>query len=188
MEKPTFKSNKIDNSSQDHPTQADPQIVREKSKRAAIEASRMFRNQYYTDVTTFSPHGRIFQMEYTMEAVKQGAACVGLRSRTHAALTAANKPPPSSPRTSAWSSASPTTQGSHSRGSPPTDVFSPDTSAASVSTTPSSTKRRFPSPGSRSDSRTRRRSVSIARSGSGFRVLTYMVEGSDLVVELRFRV
>jgi 20S proteasome subunit alpha 6 len=52
----------------------------------------MFRNQYDTDVTTFSLHGRIFQTEYAMEAVKQGAACVGLRSRTRAILAAANKP------------------------------------------------------------------------------------------------
>ncbi|GJN14978.1 hypothetical protein PR202_gb01861 [Eleusine coracana subsp. coracana] len=52
----------------------------------------MFRNQYDTDVTTFSPHGRIFQMEYAMEAVKQGAATVGLCSCTHAVLVASNKP------------------------------------------------------------------------------------------------
>jgi 20S proteasome subunit alpha 6 len=52
----------------------------------------MFRNQYDTDVTTWSPQGRLFQVEYAMEAVKQGSACVGLRSRTHAVLAAANKP------------------------------------------------------------------------------------------------
>uniref|UniRef100_A0A0D9VBW5 Proteasome subunit alpha type n=1 Tax=Leersia perrieri TaxID=77586 RepID=A0A0D9VBW5_9ORYZ len=51
----------------------------------------MFRNQYDTDVTTWSPAGRLFQVEYAMEAVKQGSACVGLRSRTHAVLAAANK-------------------------------------------------------------------------------------------------
>ena len=52
----------------------------------------MFRNQYDTDVTTWSPQGRLFQVEYAMEAVKQGSACVGLRSRTHAVLAAVNKP------------------------------------------------------------------------------------------------
>ena len=33
----------------------------------------MFRNQYDTDVTTWSPAGRLFQVEYAMEAVKQGS-------------------------------------------------------------------------------------------------------------------
>uniref|UniRef100_A0A7S4PAC0 Proteasome subunit alpha type n=1 Tax=Guillardia theta TaxID=55529 RepID=A0A7S4PAC0_GUITH len=48
----------------------------------------MFRNQYDTDVTTWSPQGRIHQVEYAMEAVKQGSACVGVKSKTHAVLTA----------------------------------------------------------------------------------------------------
>lgn len=44
--------------------------------------------QYDTDVTTWSPQGRIFQIEYAMEAVKQGSAAVGLkvRCRSFAAL------------------------------------------------------------------------------------------------------
>eukprot|EP00455_Lapot_gusevi_P003843 TRINITY_DN1156_c0_g2_i3.p1 TRINITY_DN1156_c0_g2~~TRINITY_DN1156_c0_g2_i3.p1 ORF type:complete len:287 (-),score=108.17 TRINITY_DN1156_c0_g2_i3:65-925(-) len=46
----------------------------------------MFRNQYDTDVTTLSPQGRIHQVEYAMEAVKQGSATVGLRSKTHAVV------------------------------------------------------------------------------------------------------
>jgi len=41
----------------------------------------MYRNQYDTDVTTFSPAGRIHQVEYAMEAVKQGSAVVGMRSK-----------------------------------------------------------------------------------------------------------
>lgn len=46
----------------------------------------MFRNQYDTDVTTWSPVGRLHQVEYAMEAVKQGSAAVGLRSNTHVVL------------------------------------------------------------------------------------------------------
>lgn len=46
----------------------------------------MFRNQYDTDVTTWSPQGRLFQVEYAMEAVKQGSAAAGLMSDTHVVL------------------------------------------------------------------------------------------------------
>ncbi|KAI4388445.1 hypothetical protein MLD38_000769 [Melastoma candidum] len=51
----------------------------------------MFRNQYDTDVTTWSPAGRLFQVEYAMEAVKQGSAAIGLRSRSHVVLACVNK-------------------------------------------------------------------------------------------------
>lgn len=48
----------------------------------------MFRNQYDGDNTTWSPQGRIHQVEYAMEAVKQGSATVGLKSKTHAVVVA----------------------------------------------------------------------------------------------------
>jgi len=48
----------------------------------------MFRSQYDGDNTTWSPQGRIHQIEYAMEAVKQGSACVGLKSKTHALVAA----------------------------------------------------------------------------------------------------
>jgi 20S proteasome subunit alpha 6 len=47
-----------------------------------------FRNQYDTDVTTFSPDGRLFQVEYAMEAVKHGTPCLGMRSNEYAILAA----------------------------------------------------------------------------------------------------
>ncbi|KAI9880384.1 MAG: hypothetical protein M1830_003701 [Pleopsidium flavum] len=48
----------------------------------------MFRNNYDNDSVTFSPQGRIFQVEYASEAVKQGSVVVGLVSKTHAVLVA----------------------------------------------------------------------------------------------------
>lgn len=48
----------------------------------------MFRNQYDTDVTVWSPEGRLLQVEYAMESVKQGSACVGLCSSDFACLAA----------------------------------------------------------------------------------------------------
>lgn len=48
----------------------------------------MFRNQYDSDVTVWSPQGRLHQVEYAMEAVKLGSATVGLKNKTHAIIIA----------------------------------------------------------------------------------------------------
>lgn len=48
----------------------------------------MFRNQYDSDVTVWSPQGRLHQVEYAMEAVKLGSATVSLKNKTHAVLIA----------------------------------------------------------------------------------------------------
>ncbi|EEH16785.1 hypothetical protein PABG_06872 [Paracoccidioides brasiliensis Pb03] len=48
----------------------------------------MFRNNYDNDSVTCSPQGRIFQVEYAQEAVKQGSVVVGIASKTHAVLVA----------------------------------------------------------------------------------------------------
>merc|ERR1711939_175906 len=50
--------------------------------------STMFRNNYDNDSVTFSPQGRIFQVEYAQEAVKQGSVVVGVVSKKHVVLTA----------------------------------------------------------------------------------------------------
>ncbi|KAG7757044.1 hypothetical protein KL947_003263 [Ogataea haglerorum] len=47
-----------------------------------------FRNNYDNDATTFSPTGRIFQIEYALEAIKQGSAAVGITSKNHVVLVA----------------------------------------------------------------------------------------------------
>ncbi|TDZ13078.1 putative proteasome subunit alpha type-6 [Colletotrichum sidae] len=51
----------------------------------------MFRNNYDNDSVTFSPQGRIFQIEYAAEAVKQGSVVVGIASKTHAVLVAVKR-------------------------------------------------------------------------------------------------
>ena len=48
----------------------------------------MFRNQYDTDVTVWSPQGHLYQVDYAKEAVKQGSACLGLRSDKYVVLGA----------------------------------------------------------------------------------------------------
>lgn len=53
----------------------------------------MFRNQYDTDVTTFSPAGRLHQVEYAMNAVTFGSACVALRSKDFAVIAALKRSP-----------------------------------------------------------------------------------------------
>jgi 20S proteasome subunit alpha 6 len=53
----------------------------------------MFRNQYDTDVTVWSPQGRLHQVEYAAEAVNQGTACLGLRSATHVVLAGLKRSP-----------------------------------------------------------------------------------------------
>jgi 20S proteasome subunit alpha 6 len=46
----------------------------------------MFRNQYDTDVTVWSPQGHLHQIDYAKEAVKQGSASLGLASNKYVVL------------------------------------------------------------------------------------------------------
>ncbi|CAJ0561353.1 unnamed protein product, partial [Mesorhabditis spiculigera] len=48
----------------------------------------MFRNQYDSDVTVWSPQGRLHQVDYAVEAMKQGSATVAIKSKTHAVVVA----------------------------------------------------------------------------------------------------
>jgi 20S proteasome subunit alpha 6 len=41
----------------------------------------MLKYLYDTDCVTWSPQGKLFQVEYAMEAVKQGSICLGLKSQ-----------------------------------------------------------------------------------------------------------
>ncbi|KAI9214408.1 hypothetical protein DS838_000786 [Geotrichum bryndzae] len=45
-------------------------------------------NSYDNDAVTYSPTGRLYQVEYALEAVKQGSAAVGLVSKSHAVVVA----------------------------------------------------------------------------------------------------
>ncbi len=42
----------------------------------------MIKSMYDHDCITWSPQGKLFQVEYAMEAVKQGSACLGIRSKS----------------------------------------------------------------------------------------------------------
>ncbi|KEG11393.1 putative proteasome alpha 1 subunit [Trypanosoma grayi] len=53
----------------------------------------MFKNQYDTDTTTWSPTGRLFQVEYANEAVNNGSAAVGVKNREYVVLTALKRSP-----------------------------------------------------------------------------------------------
>lgn len=48
----------------------------------------MYRGQYDTDVTVWSPQGRLLQVEYAGEAVKQGSISLGLSNKRYVLLAA----------------------------------------------------------------------------------------------------
>ncbi|XP_017844715.2 proteasome subunit alpha type-1 [Drosophila busckii] len=52
----------------------------------------MFRSHYDSDVTVWSPQGRLHQVEYAMEAVNLGTATVALKTEDFAVLVALCKP------------------------------------------------------------------------------------------------
>ncbi|BFF94577.1 proteasome subunit alpha type-1-like [Drosophila madeirensis] len=52
----------------------------------------MRRHRYDNDTTVISPQGRIFQVEYAMEAVKKGEATVGLKNKDFTVLASLYEP------------------------------------------------------------------------------------------------
>jgi len=48
---------------------------------------------YSLNCTTFDPKGKILQIEYAKEAVKQGQTSIGLKSDTHVVLVALKMTP-----------------------------------------------------------------------------------------------
>ncbi len=46
----------------------------------------MQKNLYDQSCLTWNPQGRLFQVEYAMEAVNQGTCLIGLKSKTHVVL------------------------------------------------------------------------------------------------------
>jgi len=51
----------------------------------------MLNNLYDTDCVTWNPKGKLLQVDYAMEAVKQGSICVGLRSKNFTVLCTLKK-------------------------------------------------------------------------------------------------
>jgi len=53
----------------------------------------MLKSQYDSNVTTWSPQGRLFQLEYASEAVNQGSVIVGITGKTCGVLAAVKRRP-----------------------------------------------------------------------------------------------
>ena len=53
----------------------------------------MFRNQYDIDCVTWNPKGKILQVEYAKEAVKQGMMSLGLKSKEYVVLVSLMRNP-----------------------------------------------------------------------------------------------
>ena len=66
-------------------------IIRALCSQDTLEKLKVFINQYHTNVTVWSPEEKLLQVEYAMESVKKGSACIGLRSEKAIVLGALNR-------------------------------------------------------------------------------------------------
>ena len=53
----------------------------------------MLKGLYDIDCVTWSPQGKLFQVQYAMQAVKQGSICLGLKSNEYVVLCSLKKLP-----------------------------------------------------------------------------------------------
>jgi 20S proteasome subunit alpha 6 len=53
----------------------------------------MHRTSYDSDVTVWSPEGRLHQIEYAEQAVNQGTVCLGLRSNEYTVIAGIKRSP-----------------------------------------------------------------------------------------------
>ena len=51
----------------------------------------MTQNSYDSDVITWSPEGKLFQIDYAAEAAKQGGCCVGISTKSHVVMVSLRK-------------------------------------------------------------------------------------------------
>lgn len=54
----------------------------------------MGESEYSFSLTTFSPSGKLVQIEYALQAVSAGATCLGIKAKNGIVLATEKKPPP----------------------------------------------------------------------------------------------
>ncbi|VEL44426.1 unnamed protein product, partial [Protopolystoma xenopodis] len=63
------------------------------SPRVSVLYLNLLLSLYDHDVSVWSPQGRIHQIEYAMEAVKQGSAVIGLKNNDFSIILALKRAP-----------------------------------------------------------------------------------------------
>lgn len=68
--------------------QYDRYVSRLQTRLRAHQTTGYEETPVFSDVTVWSPQGRLHQVDYAVEAMKQGSATVGVKSNTHAVVVA----------------------------------------------------------------------------------------------------